>query len=46
MEIMAVPHTTLMTQKHMIISTDDGLIRWYKVNPPYDSPDGKFDPVS
>jgi hypothetical protein len=30
----------------MIISTDDGYVRWYKVEPPYDSTDGKFDPLT
>ena len=44
-EIGSVPHTSLSTQKHMIISTDDGSIKWYKIEPPYESPDGKYDPT-
>ncbi len=43
LELDSVPHTTLLTQKHMIVSTDDGLISWFKVEPPYLSADGKFD---
>jgi hypothetical protein len=34
----------LLTQKHLIVSTDDGQIKWFKIEPPYESPDGKFDP--
>ena len=46
LELDFVPHTTLITQKHMIVSTDDGIITWYKLEPPYESADGKLDPTA
>lgn len=45
LELESVPHTTLLTQKHMIVSTDDGMITWYKIEPPYEAADGKLDPT-
>lgn len=33
----------MVTQKHMIVSTDDGLITWYRIEPPYENADGKVD---
>ena len=27
----------------MIVSTDDGLITWYRIEPPYENVDGKVD---
>jgi hypothetical protein len=44
LELESVPHTTLLTQKHMIVSTDDGMITWYKTETPYEDKDGKLDP--
>ena len=29
----------------MIVATEDGLITWYKVEPPYEAADGKLDPT-
>jgi hypothetical protein len=30
-EVNAVPLTTLLTHKHLIVSTDDGLMTWYRI---------------
>jgi hypothetical protein len=27
----------------MLVSTDDGLITWYRIEPPYENADGKVD---
>lgn len=42
-EVAGIPLTTVVTQKHMIVSTDDGLITWYRIEPPYENADGKVD---
>jgi len=31
-----IPMTTIVTQKHMIVATDEGIMQWYKIEPPYD----------
>ncbi len=42
-DVSGIPLTTQITQKHMIVSTDDGLITWYRIEPPYENADGKVD---
>lgn len=33
----SIPMTTLLTQRHMIVSQEDGIISWYKIDfPPHD----------
>lgn len=40
LEVNAIPLTTLMTQKNLIVSTDDGLMTWYRVEQPIENQDG------
>jgi len=41
--VSGIPLTTQITQKHLIVSTDDGLITWYRIEQPYENADGKVD---
>jgi len=31
--------TTVLTMKHLIVATEDGMINWYNVDIPYGAPD-------
>lgn len=42
-DVSGIPLTTQITQKHLIVSTDDGLITWYRIEQPYENADGKVD---
>jgi hypothetical protein len=33
--------TTTLTQKHLIVATEDGMINWYNVDIPYCAPDAE-----
>lgn len=44
-EVNAIPLTTLITHKHMIVSTDDGLMTWYRIEQPLENNDGTVDPI-
>jgi len=43
LELNAIPLTTLLTQKSIIISTDDGLLTWYRVEQPLENPDNTIE---
>lgn len=43
LEVNAIPLTTLITQRNMVVSTDDGLITWYRVEQPIENSDGSID---
>ena len=38
LDLQAVPMTTALTQKHLIVATEDGMINWYNVDIPYGDP--------
>ena len=39
----AVPLTVLHTQKNLIVSTEEGMLTWYRVEQPYENQDGTVD---
>lgn len=43
LDVKAIPLTTLMTLKNIIVSTDDGKLTWYRVEQPYENSDGTVD---
>jgi WD40 repeat protein len=43
LEVNAIPLTTLLTQKNIIVSTDDGLLTWYRVEQPIENTDGTIE---
>jgi len=38
LDLQAVPMTTCLTQSHLIVATEDGMINWYNVDIPYGDP--------
>jgi hypothetical protein len=42
-EVNAIPLTTLITHKNIVVSTDDGLMTWYRIEQPIENSDGTIE---